>query len=607
MRMMHAQFVDFPTPRNINYLWTAGALLSFCLAVQILTGIVLAMHYAPTAADAFNSVEHIRRDVNFGWLIRNIHAVGASMFFLAVYIHIGRGLYYGSYKAPREVLWIIGVVIFLLMMATAFMGYSLPWGQMSFWAVTVITNLFSSLDSVIPGLGTRIVQWLWGGYSVSGTTLTRFFSLHYLLPFVIVGAVVLHIWALHVVGQNNPTGLEIKTASDSVPMAPHAVMKDTFALAVFVLLFAWFVFYLPDYLGHADNYIEANPLSTPPHIVPEWYFLPYYAILRAIPNKLLGVIAMFSSIILLCFAPWLDTSRVRSAKYRPVYKWFFWLFIITVVALGYLGSKPAEGTYVMWARIFTAYYFMHFLIVMPIVGVMETPTPLPRSITESVLGSPSPYQPGPPPPRKSTRAGERHVDDAPRQNGLGCSPADGRACRRHRPGRRGRRRRRPCHHRAPEVDLRRPARQVRRRPAAARLPRLHGGLLALPRPVADPLPQSRRAGRTGLPRGCRQVAGRHLPVRRRTQRAGQDRQAPRPAHGPAALALQERAGGPLRPERRPAARPFADHQGARRRRRQAVLPRAGPDAARHRQRLPGRRRGLRLRLHHRLRRAAAKT
>ena len=387
MRMMHAQFVDFPTPRNINYLWTAGALLSFCLAVQILTGVVLAMHYAPTAADAFNSVEHIRRDVNFGWLIRNIHAVGASMFFLAVYIHIGRGLYYGSYKAPREVLWIIGVVIFLLMMATAFMGYSLPWGQMSFWAVTVITNLFSSLNSVVPGLGTRIVQWLWGGFSVSGTTLTRFYSLHYLLPFVIVGAVVLHIWALHVVGQNNPTGLEIKTASDSVPMAPHAVMKDTFALAVFVLLFAWFVFYLPDYLGHADNYVEANPLSTPPHIVPEWYFLPYYAILRAIPNKLLGVIAMFSSIILLCFAPWLDTSRVRSAKYRPIYKWFFWLFIITVIALGYLGSKPPEGAYVMWARIFTAYYFMHFLIVMPIVGVMETPSPLPRSIANSVLGS----------------------------------------------------------------------------------------------------------------------------------------------------------------------------------------------------------------------------
>src|SRR4029078_6759602 len=213
--------------------------------------------------------------VNWGWLLRYTHAVGASMFFLAVYIHTFRGLYYGSYKAPREVLWILGVLILMLMIATAFMGYSLVWGQMSFWAVTVITNLFSSLDAIIPGLGTRIVQWLWGGYSVSGTTLTRFYSLHYLLPFLIAGAVVLHIWALHVVGQNNPTCLDIKNASDSVPMSPMAVMKDLFALSVFVLLFAWFVFYLPDYLGHADNYNEANPLSTPPHIVPEWYFLPY--------------------------------------------------------------------------------------------------------------------------------------------------------------------------------------------------------------------------------------------------------------------------------------------------------------------------------------------
>jgi ubiquinol-cytochrome c reductase cytochrome b subunit len=385
-RMMHGQFVDFPTPRNINYLWTTGGLLTFFLVAQIATGIVLAMHFIPSAGDAFNSVEHIRRDVNYGWLLRNMHAVGASMFFIAVYIHIARGLYYGSYKAPREVLWIIGVVILLLMMATAFMGYSLPWGQMSFWAVTVITNLFSSVDAIIPGLGTRIVQWLWGGYSVSGTTLTRFYALHYLMPFVIVGAVALHIWALHVVGQNNPTGLEIKTASDSVPMSPYAVMKDIFALSMFIILFAWFVFYVPDYLGHPDNYIEANPLSTPPHIVPEWYFLPYYAILRAIPDKLLGVVAMFASILILLFAPWLDTSRVRSAKYRPIYKWFFFLFLITVVALGYLGSKPPEGAYVFWARVFTAYYFLHFLVVMPIVGVIESPTPLPRSITESVLG-----------------------------------------------------------------------------------------------------------------------------------------------------------------------------------------------------------------------------
>lgn len=385
-RLLHAQFVEFPTPRNLNYLWTTGGLLTFFLAVQIATGVVLAMHFVASAADAFNSVEHIRRDVNYGWLLRNMHAVGGSMFFLAAYIHIARGLYYGSYKSPREALWIIGVIILLLMMATAFMGYSLPWGQMSFWAVTVITNLFSSIDSIIPGLGTRIVQWLWGGYAVSGATLTRFYSLHYLLPFAIAGAVGLHIWALHVVGQNNPTGLEIKTASDSLPMSPYAVMKDIFALSVFVALFVWLVFFAPDYLGHPDNYIEANPLSTPPHIVPEWYFLPFYAILRAIPNKLFGVVAMFSSVIILCFAPWLDTSRVRSCKYRPVYAWFLYLFLFTVIALGYLGSKPPEGEYVLWARVFTAYYFIHFLIIMPIVGVMETPSIMPHSITESVLG-----------------------------------------------------------------------------------------------------------------------------------------------------------------------------------------------------------------------------
>src|SRR5262249_8867722 len=392
-RIMHAQFVDFPTPPNINYLWTTGGLLTFFLGVQIATGIVLAMHYAPTAADAFNSVEHIRRDVNYGWLMRNLHAVGASMFFLAVYIHIARGLYYGSYKAPREVLWIIGVVILLLMMATAFMGYSLPWGQMSFWAVTVITNLFSSIDSIIPGLGTRIVQWLWGGYSVSGTTLARFYSRHSLLPFVIAGAVGLHIWALHVAGQNNPTGLEIKTASDSVPMTPYAVMKDIFALSVFGLMFLWFVFFVPDYLGHPDNYIEANPLSTPPHIGPEWYCLPYYATMRPLANTLFGLIAMFLSIVSLVFIPELESTRVRSDKYPPVYRWFFWLFIISVIALGYLASKPPEGAYVIWARIFTAYYFLHLLVIMPIVGVTENPSPLPRSITESVLGkSRSPAQ-----------------------------------------------------------------------------------------------------------------------------------------------------------------------------------------------------------------------
>jgi ubiquinol-cytochrome c reductase cytochrome b/c1 subunit len=393
-RLMHGQFVDFPTPRNLNYLWTFGGILTFCLVAQIVSGIVLAMHYQPSGAEAFNSVEAIRRDVNYGWMIRSFHAVGASMFFVAVYIHMFRGLYYGSYKAPREVLWILGVLIFLVMMATAFMGYALPWGQMSFWGVTVITNLFSSLNEIIPGVGTAIVEWLWGGYSVSGTTLNRFFALHYLLPFVLFGIVVLHIWALHVAGQNNPTGLDIKTKADAVPMFPYAVAKDVVAMFAFLLVFAWFVFFLPDYLGHADNYIEANALVTPPHIVPEWYFLPFYAILRAIPSKLGGVIAMFAAIAILLFVPWLDTSRVRSSKYRPIYKWFFWLLVISSVSLGYLGAKPAEGAYVIWSRIFTFYYFAHFLLVMPIVGIIETPKPLPKSISASVLPGGSGAQAG---------------------------------------------------------------------------------------------------------------------------------------------------------------------------------------------------------------------
>lgn len=381
-RMMHGQFVDFPTPRNLNYMWTFGGILTFMLVVQIVSGVVLAMHYVPSDAMAFDSVERIRRDVNYGWLIRSIHAVGASLFFFAVYLHIARGLYYGSYKAPREILWILGVIIFLVMMATGFMGYTLPWGQMSFWGVTVITNLFSA----VPIFGEAIVTWLWGGFAVSGVTLNRFFSLHYLLPFVLCGVVALHIWALHHVGQNNPTGIEIKSKSDSVPMAPYAVMKDLFALSVFTLLFAWIVFFAPDYLGHADNYIEADPLVTPPHIVPEWYFLPFYAILRAIPSKLGGVIAMFASILILVIIPWLDTSRIKSAKYRPLFKWFLWFFFFSVLALGYLGAKPAEGAYVMWAQFFTAYYFLFFLVIMPVLGLIETPRTLPRSISESVLG-----------------------------------------------------------------------------------------------------------------------------------------------------------------------------------------------------------------------------
>jgi ubiquinol-cytochrome c reductase cytochrome b/c1 subunit len=381
MGLVHSSFVVYPTPKNLNYWWTFGAILSFMLGVQIVTGIVLVMHYTPHVDFAFNSVEHIMRDVNYGWLLRYLHSNGASMFFIAVYVHMFRGLYYGSYKEPREVLWILGVIIYLLMMATGFLGYTLPWGQMSFWGATVITNFFSA----IPIVGESIVTWLWGGYAVGNPTLQRFFSLHYLLPFVIAGVVVLHVWALHVAGQNNPTGVEMKPGQDSVPFTPHATLKDGFMVAAFCLFYAWFVFYIPNYLGHADNYIPANPGVTPTHIVPEWYYLPFYAILRAIPNKLAGVIALFGSILILAFLPWLDTSRVKSATYRPLYKQFFWVFVLVCLGLGYLGSKPAEGGYVIAARILTAYYFIHFLIIMPLLGLIETPRPLPSSISEAVL------------------------------------------------------------------------------------------------------------------------------------------------------------------------------------------------------------------------------
>src|ERR1043165_10201606 len=338
---VHSSFVSYPVPRNLNYWWTFGGILSFMLGVQIVTGVVLAMHYTPHVDMAFNSVEGIMRDVNYGWLLRYVHANGASMFFLAAYIHMFRGMYYGSYKEPREVLWILGVILLLLMIMTGFMGYVLPWGQMSFWAATVITNLFSA----IPGVGEPIVTWLWGGYAVGNQTLNRFYSLHYLLPFVIAGVVVLHIWALHVVGQNNPTGVEPKSEKDTVAFTPYATIKDGFFMACFCIVFAWFVFYVPNYLGHADNYIPANPAVTPTHIVPEWYYLPFYAILRAIPNKLMGVIALFASIVILAFLPWLDTSRVRSANYRPLYRQFFLIFVLVRLGLGWVGGKHAEGRY----------------------------------------------------------------------------------------------------------------------------------------------------------------------------------------------------------------------------------------------------------------------
>jgi ubiquinol-cytochrome c reductase cytochrome b/c1 subunit len=381
LSLAHSSFVAYPTPRNLNYWWAFGAILSFLLVAQIVTGIVLAMHYTPHVDHAFNSVEHIMRDVNWGWLLRYAHAVGASMFFLAAYVHMFRGLYYGSYKDPREVLWILGVIILLLMIMTGFMGYVLPWGQMSFWAATVITNLFSA----IPVFGESIVTWLWGGYSVGNPTLNRFYSLHYLLPFVILGVVVLHVWALHVSGQNNPTGVEPKSKQETVPFTPYATIKDVFLMVVFCILYAWFVFYLPNYLGHPDNYIPANPAVTPTHIVPEWYYLPFYAILRAIPNKLLGVLFLMASIVILAFVPWLDTSKVRSASYRPLYRQFFWVFAAVCVGLGWLGSKPAEGNYVLAARVLTAWYFLHFLVILPLLGLVERPKPLPASISDAIV------------------------------------------------------------------------------------------------------------------------------------------------------------------------------------------------------------------------------
>ena len=377
----------YPVPRNLNYWWNFGVLAGLALTIQIVTGIVLAMHYAPTGDHAFQSVEHIMRDVNQGWFLRYAHANGASFFFIVTYIHIFRGLYFGSYKAPRELVWMLGLVILLLMMATAFMGYVLPWGQMSFWGAKVITGLFGA----IPFVGEPVQQWLLGGYAPDQATLNRFFSLHYLLPFVIAGVVILHIWALHIPGSTNPTGVEVQTAQDTVPFHPYYTSKDGFGAGVFLILFALVTFFAPNYLGHADNYIPANPLSTPAHIVPEWYFWPFYAILRAftsdfiLPAKLWGVLAMFGAIVLHFFLPWLDKSPVRSGHYRPLFKIFFLILIVDVIVLGYCGGSPAEEPFVMISQIATMYYFAHFLIILPILSSIERPLPLPRSISESVL------------------------------------------------------------------------------------------------------------------------------------------------------------------------------------------------------------------------------
>lgn len=455
LSLLKGALVTYPAPRNLNYFWNFGSIAGIMLVSQILTGIFLAMHYVASTAGAFDSVENIMRNVNYGWLMRYMHAVGASMFFMVTYVHIFRGLYYGSYKRPRELLWFIGIIILLIMMATAFMGYVLPWGQMSFWGATVITNLFSAF----PIVGQHIVTWLWGGFSVDAPTLNRFFALHFLLPFVLVGVVMLHLMALHQHGSNNPTGLDVKGPQDTVPFHPYYTAKDFFGFGVFFLFFAAFIFFAPNYLGDVENYIPANPMVTPKHIVPEWYFLPFYAILRAItfdiplwlpglglavfawmlrkpdaaracstvcpfgilpvfasflpkkscewtcigamlglaviltfsgllggfiPSKLAGVLAMFGAILILFALPWLDTSPVRSSNYRPIYRWFFWVFLVNALVLGYCGSKPPEGIFPTLSLICTAYYFAHFLIVLPLVGKIEKPRALPQSIAASV-------------------------------------------------------------------------------------------------------------------------------------------------------------------------------------------------------------------------------
>ena len=389
-----------PTPKNLNWMWIWGIVLTFCLALQIVTGIVLAMHYTPNVDLAFASVEHIMRDVNGGVMLRYLHANGASLFFFAVYCHIFRGLYYGSYKAPREVTWVIGMIIYFLMIATAFMGYVLPWGQMSFWGATVITGLFGA----IPGVGTALQEWLLGGFAIGNATLNRFFSLHYLLPFVIAGLVGVHIWAFHTTGNNNPTGVEVRRTSkaeveaDTVPFWPYYVIKDLFALAVIRRIFFAIVGFRPNYLGAPDNYIQANPLATPAHIVPEWYLLPFYAILRTFDNtvwvvqlvqfltfgivdsKLFGVIAMAGAILAMALAPWLDTSSVRSGRYRPMFKAWFAVLVIDFVVLMWCGSQVPSAFTGWVGLIASTYWFAYFLVILPLLGVLEKPLLQPVSI-----------------------------------------------------------------------------------------------------------------------------------------------------------------------------------------------------------------------------------
>jgi len=365
LAILNNHLIDYPTAINTSYLYGFGSMAGLMLVVQILTGIFLAMHYTGHVDLAFASVEHIMRDVNNGWLIRYAHANGASFFFLVVYIHIGRGLYYGSYMTPREHLWCSGVLIFVLMMATAFIGYVLPWGQMSFWGATVITNLFSA----IPLVGDSIVSWLWGGFSVDNATLNRFFSLHYLLPFLIAGVVILHLILLHQSGSTNPLGIESNL--DKISFYPYFYVKDLFGFIMLMVAFTWFCYFYPNSMGHPDNYIPANPMVTPPHIVPEWYFLPFYAVLRSIPDKLGGVLAMGGALLMLVLLPWLNTSKVRSTAFRPIYRKLYWLSLANFFILGWIGQNVVETPYIEVGQFTTAFYFAFFLIFVPALGKLE--------------------------------------------------------------------------------------------------------------------------------------------------------------------------------------------------------------------------------------------
>jgi ubiquinol-cytochrome c reductase cytochrome b subunit len=365
VQLINAHLIDYPTPSNISYWWNFGFLAGMCLGIQIVTGIALAMHYTPHVDLAFLSLENIMRDVNGGWLLRYLHANGASMFFIVVYIHIGRGLYYGSYAEPRGLVWILGTVILLLMMATAFMGYVLPWGQMSFWGATVITNLFSAF----PIVGSKIVTLLWGGFSVDNATLNRFFSLHYLMPFVIAAFALIHIAAVHENGSNNPLG--ISSVNDKIGFFPYFVLKDSLSFVAFIMFFSFFVYFYPNDLGHPDNYIPGNPMVTPEHIVPEWYFLPSYAILRSIPNKLLGVLALLASILILLILPVVNSSAIRSTLYRPIHQTFFWFLVFDFILLGYIGQQTPETPFIEIGQIASVYYFAYFLVIVPALGRFE--------------------------------------------------------------------------------------------------------------------------------------------------------------------------------------------------------------------------------------------